>query len=69
MAERICYLSHEQVGAILGARRVADGNSNEEENLRIGLKLLRESAQLQMDVAETALQKLDEATKPRLVPS
>jgi hypothetical protein len=66
LALKIYESNPEQVGALLVACRKA-GKSDDLEQVIEGLKSLGEFAKLQLKVAEGALQKLDEATKPRLV--
>jgi hypothetical protein len=65
LALKIIAATPEETKAILMSQR---GKSDEEHRLRDGLKLLAKSAGVQLDVAEKALLKLDEAMKLRLVP-
>jgi hypothetical protein len=67
IALKIYKSDSEQLGALLLEWRKA-GKSGDVEQLREGLKALGEFAKLQLKVAEVALLKVDEATKPRLVP-
>lgn len=66
-ALKIWEADPDHVGALLLELRKAQ-RFDEVEQLREWLKKLAEMAKLQLKVAEGALQRVDQATKPRLVP-